>query len=35
MFKAWALILASLLVPSLCVGKADPPQVADAGKEGP
>jgi Tol biopolymer transport system component len=31
MFKSWVLILASLLVPSFCIGKAEPPQ---AGKEG-
>jgi dipeptidyl aminopeptidase/acylaminoacyl peptidase len=34
MFKSWVPILGSLLVPSFCIGKAESPQVADAGKEG-
>ncbi len=34
MFKTQALILTSLLVPSFCIGKADPPPAAEAGKDG-
>jgi dipeptidyl aminopeptidase/acylaminoacyl peptidase len=34
MYKSWALILASLFGLSFCVGKADPPPAADAGKDG-
>jgi hypothetical protein len=29
MFKSWVLILASLLAPSFCIGKAEPPRSAD------
>ena len=34
MFKSWVLILASLLIPSFGIGKAEPPQATDSGKEG-
>jgi Tol biopolymer transport system component len=34
MFKTQALILASLIVPSFCIGNAEPPQNADPVKEG-